>query len=142
MEAEAGSYFETAPVSELVSKTTVEKGHGRIETRLYTASKEVDWIKADKSYPGQPGFENIKTLVRILNRTEFADRCTADTRLYISSASLGIERLACAARRPLGSRKHAQVARRRVQRRSVALPRRPRRRSPKDQREVSKQAEN
>jgi predicted transposase YbfD/YdcC len=98
MEAEVGSYFETAPVSELVSKTTVEKGHGRIETRLYTASKEVDWIKADKSYPGQPRFENIKTLVRILNRTEYADRCTFDTRLYISSAPLDIERLACGAR--------------------------------------------
>ena len=98
MEAEANSYFETAPLSELVTKTTVEKGHGRIETRLYTASKEVDWIKADKSYPGQPRFENIKTLVRILNRTEYADRCTFDTRLYISSVPLDIERLACAAR--------------------------------------------
>ena len=98
MEAEANSYFETAPLSELVTKTTVEKGHGRIETRLYTASKEVDWIKADKSYPGQPRFENIKTLVRILNRTEYADRCTFDTRLYISSAPLDIERLARGAR--------------------------------------------
>jgi len=98
MEAEAASYFQTAPASELVSKTTVEKGHGRIETRLYAASQTVDWIEADKSYPGQPRFQNIKTLLRVVDRTEYADRCTTDTRLYISSAPLDIERLAAAAR--------------------------------------------
>ena len=94
MEAEVATYFETAPANKLVTKTTVEKGHGRIETRRYTASKEVDWITSDKSYPGQPRFENIKTIVHVLNRTEYADRCTFDTRVYISSAPLDIERLA------------------------------------------------
>ena len=94
MEAEVLSYFETAPANKLVTKTTVEKGHGRIETRRYTASKEVDWITSDKSFPGQPRFENIKTIVHVLNRTEYADRCTFDTRVYISSAPLDIERLA------------------------------------------------
>lgn len=94
LEQETDSYFDTAPAHELVTKTTVEKGHGRIETRIYKASQNVEWIKADKSYPGQPRFEHIKTIVRVLNRTEYADRCTFDTRLYISSAPLDIERLA------------------------------------------------
>ncbi len=40
----------------------------------------------------------LETLVRVLNRTEYADRCTFDTRLYISSAPLDIERLAAGAR--------------------------------------------
>jgi len=92
--AEVESYFETAPKEQLVTKTTVEKGHGRIETRVYTASKEVEWIEADKSYPGQPRFKNIKTLVHVLNRTEHADRCTFDTRVYICSAALDIDRIA------------------------------------------------
>ena len=47
MQAEVGSYFETAPADKLVKKTTVEKGHGRIETRVFTASKEVDWIESE-----------------------------------------------------------------------------------------------
>jgi len=98
LQAEVESYFETAPSGELVKKTTVEKGHGRIETRVYTASKQVDWIKSDKSYPGQPRFEKIKTIVHVLNRTEYADRCTFDTRVYISSAPLDIERIAASAR--------------------------------------------
>jgi len=98
IEAEVGSYFDTAPADELAAKTVVEKGHGRIETRTYAASKNVGWIKADKSYPGRPRFRNIETLVRVVNRTEYADRCTFDTRLYISSAPLDLERLAAGAR--------------------------------------------
>ena len=35
LEADVEDYFRTAPADELVSKTTVEKGHGRIETRTY-----------------------------------------------------------------------------------------------------------
>jgi predicted transposase YbfD/YdcC len=97
-EAETEAYFDTAPACELVMKTTVEKGHGRIETRLYTASSNVEWIKSDRSCPGQPRFQHIKTLVKVLNRTEYAGRCTFDTRLFISSAALDIDRLAAGAR--------------------------------------------
>ena len=98
MEAEVAAYFETAPKEELVTKTTIEKGHGRIETRLYTASKTVDWIAGDRSYPGKPRFHGIRTILRVVNKTEYAERCTFDTRLYISSAPLDIERLAAGAR--------------------------------------------
>ena len=94
LEAEVADYFRTAPEAELVSKTTVEKGHGRLETRITTASSDVDWIASARSYPGAPRFKNINTLLKVLNRTEYADRCTIDTRLYISSAPLDIERLA------------------------------------------------
>ena len=98
LETEVDDYFRTAPADELVTKTTVEKGHGRIETRTYTASRAVDWITSQRTYPGQPRFRGIKTIVKIVNRTELTDRCTVDTRHYISSAPLDIERLAKAAR--------------------------------------------
>jgi predicted transposase YbfD/YdcC len=98
LEADVEDYFRTAPAEELVSKTTVEKGHGRIETRTYAASSEVDWIASERSYPGQPGFYTIKTIVKIHARVEYADRCSFDTRYYISSAPLDIERLAKGAR--------------------------------------------
>ncbi len=98
LEADVEDYFRTAPAAELVTTTTVEKGHGRIETRVYTASDEVDWIVSDRSYPGQPRFTTIQTVVRVLARVEYADRCSFDTRFYISSAPLDIERIARAAR--------------------------------------------
>ena len=98
LETEVEDYFRTAPADELVTKTTVENDHGRIETRIYTASSVVDWINATKNYPGQPRFEHIRTIVKIVNRTEYTDRCTVDTRLYISSLPLDIERIAAGAR--------------------------------------------
>ena len=42
LETDVEDYFRTAPAAETVTKTTVEKGHGRIETRTYTASSVVD----------------------------------------------------------------------------------------------------
>jgi predicted transposase YbfD/YdcC len=98
LETDVIDYFRTAPQDELVTKQTVEKGHGRIETRTFTASSVVDWILSARSYPGQPRFKGIKTILKVVNRTEYADRCTFDTRHYICSAQLDIERLAAASR--------------------------------------------
>jgi predicted transposase YbfD/YdcC len=98
LEADVADYFRTAPAGETVVETTVEKGHGRIETRICTASSVVDWIASERSYPGQPRFTAIKTLVKVLARVEYADRCSFETRFYISSAPLDIDRLAAAAR--------------------------------------------
>src|SRR5208337_4867723 len=91
-------YFRTAPSDEVVVKTTVEKGHGRIETRTYIASANVDWISSDRSYPGQPRFDTISTILMVQDRTEYADRATFETRAYISSAPLDVERLAAGVR--------------------------------------------
>src|ERR1700726_3676743 len=98
LEADVADYFRTAPAAELVSKTTVEKGHGRIETRTYAASSEVDWITSERSYPGQPRFKNIKTILKVHARAEYADRCSFETHYHISSAPLDIERIARGAR--------------------------------------------
>jgi predicted transposase YbfD/YdcC len=98
LEADVVDYFRTAPAAELVSKTTVEKGHGRIETRTYTASKVVDWIVSARSYPGQPRFTTIKSIIKIDTRTEHTNRSTFDTRTYISCAPLDIERISQAIR--------------------------------------------
>jgi predicted transposase YbfD/YdcC len=94
LEKDVADYFGGAPKNELVSKSTIEKGHGRIETRTYTASQIVDWMSSDRSYPGQPRFSGVKTILKVEERAEHADRTTFDTRFFISSAPLDIERLA------------------------------------------------
>lgn len=98
LEADVAEYFRTAPANELVSKTTVEKGHGRIETRTYLASSHVDWIASERRYPGGPRFPGIATPVQVHNLTEQAGKSTSETRTYLCSASLDIERIAQAAR--------------------------------------------
>jgi hypothetical protein len=47
--------FGDAPTNELVTRTTLENGHGRIETRSCTASGNVDLIVSDRQYPGRTG---------------------------------------------------------------------------------------
>ena len=98
LESEVELYFKDAPAAELATKTTVEKGHGRIETRIFAASANVDWIVSSRSYPGEPRFCGIKTILKVLARVEYKDRCSFDTRLFISSAPCDIDRLAAAAR--------------------------------------------
>ena len=98
LEAEVADYFRTAPADELVTTTTLEKGHGRIETRTYTASCNVGWIVSDRSYPGEPRFHTINTLVQVHRRVEHADRCSFDTQHYLSSAPPDIERIATSVR--------------------------------------------
>ena len=77
---------------------TLGKGHGRIEKRIYTASGNVDWIGSARAYPGQPRFKGIRTIVKVEDQTELADKCTFDTRYYIASTPLDIPRLARAIR--------------------------------------------
>jgi predicted transposase YbfD/YdcC len=98
LENDVEDYFRTALQSETVTKTTVEKDHGRVETHIYAASSHVDRILSDMSYPGQPCFKGIKTIVKIVKRTEYANKCTFHTRYYIYSVPLDIERLAKGAR--------------------------------------------
>ncbi len=98
LEADVESYFKTAPANEITTTTSVEKGHGRIETRIVSASSNTGWIVSERSYPGQPKFKNIKTIIKIVRRTEHADRCTQTTHLSISSAACDVERLAAAVR--------------------------------------------
>ena len=94
LEKEVTDYFETAPAAELASIKTVEKGHGRIETRLFTVSGTVGWITPERSYPGAPRFAGIKSIAKVVNRFEYKDRCTTDTRYYICSAPADVERIA------------------------------------------------
>ena len=98
LEADVVDYFKTAPPAEIVSVTTVEKGHGRIETRRYVASTKVDWIASDRRYPGEPRFPGVATLIQVHSTTEQAGKTTCETRTYISSASLNIDSIAAAIR--------------------------------------------
>jgi predicted transposase YbfD/YdcC len=99
LEAEVAALFSSAPKGELLTLgPIVEKGHGRIETREYDVCDKIDWIVSDRSYPGAPRFKTIKSLLRVRARVEHANRCTQETRHFISSAAPDVERLAAGAR--------------------------------------------
>ena len=127
LEADVVDYFRTAPATELVTKTTVEKNHGRIETRTYAASKTVDWIVSERSYPGQPRFTTIKAIVKVSTPNRACRPINLrDPHLYLFGTAR-YRTYRQGGSRPLGRRKHALAARCRVQRRSVPIPNRSRR---------------
>src|SRR3546814_2625080 len=84
--------------SDLDTVTDHDKGHGRVEERSVTVSRETDWLTGTRRFPGELRLPGAATIVCVTSRTELKDRCRFDTRYYISSARLSAEDAAGAVR--------------------------------------------
>lgn len=71
---------------------TIEKSHGRIETRIVIATSDIDFLKTTHKWPG------LKSVVMIESRRETLDRCEREFRFYISSLAADAARLGEAVR--------------------------------------------
>lgn len=98
LHADVESYFKTAPDQETETVETLDKGHGRIETRIHKVSTCADWFCSDRAYPGAPRFPHLSTIAMVEGRIEHKDRCTRDRRYYISSRRLSAQQFADAVR--------------------------------------------
>jgi predicted transposase YbfD/YdcC len=100
LHSEVEAYFAEVPDAEIQTVQTLDKDHGRIETRTTSVSRNVRWLLAEDSrrYPGHPRFPTLKGLVRTTTRTEYRGKTTEQTRYFISSAALDAERAAQAVR--------------------------------------------
>jgi predicted transposase YbfD/YdcC len=85
---EIAAYFDAAPPEHLGRCRDIDKGHGRIETRIAAVASEVDWLSGERRYPGELRLPGIKTIIRIETKTELKDRCRAETRYFIASLNL------------------------------------------------------
>jgi predicted transposase YbfD/YdcC len=90
--------FNDAPEASLERFADVDKGHGRIEQRVVTLAREVDWLGGDRRFPGELRMPHVAAIVKVESRTQLKDRSRFDTRYYISSAEASAERLAEAVR--------------------------------------------
>jgi len=66
---------------------TIEKSHGRIETRIVTAIGDIGWLQERHDWPG------LTSIIVIESRREMADRCEREHRFYISSRAPIAEQL-------------------------------------------------
>jgi len=98
LRAEIESFFADAPTDALDTNVDTDKGHGRVEERTVTVSRDVGWLSGDRRFPGELRLPGVATIVRVCARAELADRCRVETRYYISSAALCAERAAAAVR--------------------------------------------
>lgn len=98
LRAEIERFFADAPADTLDTSIDTDKGHGRVEERTVTVSRDVEWLGGDRRFPGELRLPDVATLVRVCARAELADRCRIETRYYISSASLDAKRAGNAVR--------------------------------------------
>lgn len=87
------------PATGLTVCESLDKDHGRLETRRTWLSHEVDWLCGDRRFPGEPRFHALRCLVKTTTRTETrAGKVSEETRFFISSAALTADRAAQAIR--------------------------------------------
>jgi len=87
----AGAKLSTAAAT-LASVETVEKDHGRLETRRYFQSDQLNWF-ADR-----PKWEGLKSVGMVESTREVDGKTTLERRYYLSSLPLGAETFARAVR--------------------------------------------
>ncbi|GAB1355829.1 ISAs1-like element ISEc1 family transposase [Erysipelotrichia bacterium] len=83
MSVETG--FEDVPHEKTV---TIEKDHGRIETREYFLVNELDWLENRQDWHG------LNSVGVVVSRRTIQDKTTSETRLYISSLKSDVKRFA------------------------------------------------
>ena len=95
---EVAAYFDDPASAGLASLSVSDKEHGRLETRTYTVSHNVDWLAGDRRYPGEPRFPGLRCLIRATTRSECRGKLSAQTRYFIASTPISPERAAEAIR--------------------------------------------
>lgn len=95
---EIARYFDDPATPGLAVHETLDKDHGRIETRRTWVAGDVGWLEGARHYPGEPRFPALRSLVKTSPRTECRGKLTCEPRYFISSAALTPERAAEAVR--------------------------------------------
>ncbi|MDR0917536.1 MAG: ISAs1 family transposase [Oscillospiraceae bacterium] len=70
-------YFESEPIAN--TKQTVEKGHGRVETREYFLETEIGWLYGRERWAGLAAIGAVKSTVMVKGKT------VAETRYFLTS---------------------------------------------------------
>jgi predicted transposase YbfD/YdcC len=91
-------YFADPATTGLQTIEITDKDHGRIETRRYSVSRDIDWMIGGRRFPDEHRFHALKSLIKTTTRTEWRGKVTEETRYFISSAQLTPQRAAEAIR--------------------------------------------
>jgi predicted transposase YbfD/YdcC len=92
--------FFAEPPADQVSEPfeTVEKDHGRLESRRHVVCHEVDWLFSDRRYPDEPRFPHLAMIAMVETQVERQGRLEQERRYYLSSAKLDAKSFAAAVR--------------------------------------------
>ena len=97
--AEVETLFAKPPPELTIERhQTVEKSHGRMETRRHAVCHEVDWLFSDRRYPGELKFPRLAMLGMVQSTTERNGKTEHETRYYLCSTALDAKSFARAVR--------------------------------------------
>ncbi|MBF0548162.1 MAG: ISAs1 family transposase [Candidatus Riflebacteria bacterium] len=89
MEASIESKFEDIKHE---TKTTIEKDHGRIETRKYYLINDLNWLEGREEWP------SLRSVGLVISKRKIGEKTTIENRYYLTSLKSGVERFAEAVR--------------------------------------------
>jgi predicted transposase YbfD/YdcC len=98
LRAEVAACFAAMPASAIETHVSHDKGHGRIEQRRVSVLREVDWLNAERRFPGELRLPGVACIIRVQANIQRGGREHAETRYYVSSAALSAERAGQAVR--------------------------------------------
>ena len=98
LQAEVQRFFADAPPKTLDRHLDLDKGHGHIEDRRAFVSRDIDWLKGRRRFPGEHRFPNIAAVAKLQTRTQLCDRCRRETRFFIASRPMSAKDLVQAVR--------------------------------------------
>jgi predicted transposase YbfD/YdcC len=125
--SEEKNNWKTLPYEQVRS---IEKGHGRIETREVYVIRDIDWLEQKKEW------SNLSAIIMVKSQREIKDKKNIEKRFYITSSKAQIENIAKLIRGhwgienglhwtlDVGFREDRQVARNRNLARNLAMLRR------------------
>ena len=70
---------DSSKVASIHTAETLDKGHGRIESRCCKVTQDIDWLQRDRAWPG------LKSIATIRNTREIDGRVSCEVRYYIGS---------------------------------------------------------
>lgn len=97
MFADVAQFF-ADPRHGMVQHVTTDGDHGRIEIRRHQVSHDVGWLFSDRRYPDEPAMPELAMIAMVEAEVERDGRTSRSRRYYLSSAPLGPQAFAEAAR--------------------------------------------
>lgn len=91
LRAEVEACFADAPPGTVETHIEHDKGHGRTEQRTTSVVREVEWLSGERRFPGELRLPHAASIVRVEATIQRGEKMHAETRYYISSASLTAE---------------------------------------------------
>ena len=98
LSAEAKRFFADADPATLDRHQTTDNDHGRLEIRRHAVCHDVQWLTADRRFPGEWCFEGLAMIARVEAETIRDGKTCLERRYYLSSARLSARQFAAAVR--------------------------------------------